>query len=42
MATLIADPARRQQMSAAVRKLARPDAAARIADRVELLGGRAR
>ena len=42
IATLIADPARRQQMSAAVRKLARPDAAARIADRVELLGGRAR
>ncbi|MGE0865253.1 MAG: undecaprenyldiphospho-muramoylpentapeptide beta-N-acetylglucosaminyltransferase [Vicinamibacterales bacterium] len=40
IAALIADPAKRQQMSKAARALARPDAAARIADRVEQLGGR--
>ena len=40
IAMLIADPGRRRQMSEAARKLARPDAAARIADRVEELGGR--
>lgn len=34
IAALVADPARRRQMSAAARALARPDAAARIADRV--------
>lgn len=34
---LVGDPAKRQQMSAAARRLARPDAAARIADRVEQL-----
>ncbi len=38
VAALVAAPARRQQMSAAARTLARPDAAARIADRVEQLG----
>lgn len=38
IAALIGDPAKRQQMSAAARRLARPDAAARIADRVEQLG----
>jgi UDP-N-acetylglucosamine--N-acetylmuramyl-(pentapeptide) pyrophosphoryl-undecaprenol N-acetylglucosamine transferase len=39
---VIADPARRQRMSAAARSLARPDAAQRIADRVEQLArGRA-
>ncbi len=38
IAALAADPARRQQMGAAARRLARPDAAARIADRVEQLG----
>jgi UDP-N-acetylglucosamine--N-acetylmuramyl-(pentapeptide) pyrophosphoryl-undecaprenol N-acetylglucosamine transferase len=42
IAGLIADPQKREQMSAAARKLARPDAAARIADRVELLGRRNR
>jgi UDP-N-acetylglucosamine--N-acetylmuramyl-(pentapeptide) pyrophosphoryl-undecaprenol N-acetylglucosamine transferase len=40
IASLVADPARRRQMSEAARTLARPDAAARIADRVEQLGGR--
>ena len=40
IAMLVADPERRRQMSAAARTLARPDAAARIADRVEELGGR--
>jgi UDP-N-acetylglucosamine--N-acetylmuramyl-(pentapeptide) pyrophosphoryl-undecaprenol N-acetylglucosamine transferase len=39
---LIADPARRARMSKAARALARPDAAARIADRVEQLGGNAK
>ena len=39
---LIADPDRRQRMAGAARKLARPDAAARIADRVHELGGHAR
>ena len=39
IAGLVADPARRRQMSSAARQLARPDAAARIADRVEQLGG---
>ena len=38
IAQLVADPARRRQMSEAARQLARPDAAARIADRVEQLG----
>lgn len=37
LAPLIADPDRRQRMSAAARALARPDAAERIADRVEQL-----
>jgi len=40
IAGLLADPARRAQMAAAAGALARPDAAARIADRVELLAGR--
>ena len=40
IAQLVADPARRRQMSEAARQLARPDAAARIADRVEQLGRR--
>ncbi|MDP2321446.1 MAG: undecaprenyldiphospho-muramoylpentapeptide beta-N-acetylglucosaminyltransferase [Acidobacteriota bacterium] len=40
IAGLIGDPAKRQQMSVAARRLARPDAAARIADRVEQLGRR--
>lgn len=35
---LVRDPDRRARMSAAARTLARPDAAARIADRVEQLG----
>ncbi len=39
IARLVAAPATRQQMSAAARTLARPDAAQRIADRVEQLGG---
>lgn len=37
LAPLIGDPDRRQRMSAAARALARPDAAERIADRVEQL-----
>jgi UDP-N-acetylglucosamine--N-acetylmuramyl-(pentapeptide) pyrophosphoryl-undecaprenol N-acetylglucosamine transferase len=37
---LVTDPDRRARMSAAARTLARPDAAARIADRVEELSGR--
>lgn len=37
---LAADPARRARMAAAARTLARPDAAARIADRVWQLAGR--
>lgn len=37
---LMADPARRAQMRVAARSQARPDAAERIADRVEQLGGR--
>ena len=41
IAQLVADPAQRRQMSEAARKLARPDAAARIADRAEQLGQRA-
>lgn len=36
---IAADPVRRQQMGAAARTLARPDAAARIADRVQALAG---
>jgi UDP-N-acetylglucosamine--N-acetylmuramyl-(pentapeptide) pyrophosphoryl-undecaprenol N-acetylglucosamine transferase len=40
IASLVADPARRRQMSEAARQMARPDAAARIADRVEQLGQR--
>ena len=39
---LVSDDQRRREMSAAARKLARPDAAARIADRVEALVPRAR
>jgi len=42
IAKLVADPAQRRQMSEAARKLARPDAAARIADRVEQLAPRLR
>jgi UDP-N-acetylglucosamine--N-acetylmuramyl-(pentapeptide) pyrophosphoryl-undecaprenol N-acetylglucosamine transferase len=38
IAALVGDPDRREQMSKAARRLARPDAAARIADRVEQLG----
>ena len=38
---LISDPDRRRRMSVAARSLARPDAAQRIADRVEQLAGRA-
>ena len=38
IAGLIADPAKRQRMAEVARTLARPDAAARIADRVEQLG----
>ncbi|MEO8677571.1 MAG: undecaprenyldiphospho-muramoylpentapeptide beta-N-acetylglucosaminyltransferase [Vicinamibacterales bacterium] len=40
IASLVADVERRERMSVAARKLARPDAAERIADRVESLGGR--
>jgi UDP-N-acetylglucosamine--N-acetylmuramyl-(pentapeptide) pyrophosphoryl-undecaprenol N-acetylglucosamine transferase len=36
---LVSNPARRQEMAAAAAKFARPDAAQRIADRVEELGG---
>ncbi len=39
IAKLVADREKRQQMSVAARALAWPDAAARIADRVEQLGG---
>jgi UDP-N-acetylglucosamine--N-acetylmuramyl-(pentapeptide) pyrophosphoryl-undecaprenol N-acetylglucosamine transferase len=39
---LMTDPARRARMSAAAQTLARPDAAERIADRVEQLSGHAR
>jgi UDP-N-acetylglucosamine--N-acetylmuramyl-(pentapeptide) pyrophosphoryl-undecaprenol N-acetylglucosamine transferase len=39
---LVADPVRRRRMSEAARSLARPDAAQRIADRVEQLASRAR
>jgi UDP-N-acetylglucosamine--N-acetylmuramyl-(pentapeptide) pyrophosphoryl-undecaprenol N-acetylglucosamine transferase len=39
---VIADPDRRRRMAAAARVLARPDAAQRIADRVERLAGRVR
>jgi UDP-N-acetylglucosamine--N-acetylmuramyl-(pentapeptide) pyrophosphoryl-undecaprenol N-acetylglucosamine transferase len=39
---VVADPDRRRRMAAAARALARPDAAQRIADRVEQLGGRVR
>ena len=38
VAALAGDEARRAQMAAAARKLARPDAAAAIADRIEALG----
>ena len=37
---LVSNPARRQEMATAAAKLARPDAAQRIADRVEELGDR--
>jgi UDP-N-acetylglucosamine--N-acetylmuramyl-(pentapeptide) pyrophosphoryl-undecaprenol N-acetylglucosamine transferase len=37
MLSLVSDPERRRRMAAAARALARPDAAARIADRVEQL-----
>ena len=37
---LVANPARLDAMAAAAKKLARPDAAQRIADRVEQLAGR--
>jgi UDP-N-acetylglucosamine--N-acetylmuramyl-(pentapeptide) pyrophosphoryl-undecaprenol N-acetylglucosamine transferase len=40
IAALLADDARRRQMSAALRRFARPDAAARIVDRLLELGGR--
>ena len=40
IAALVSDDRRRREMSAAARRLARPDAAARIADRVEQLAGR--
>jgi len=40
IAALLADDARRRQMSAAARRFARPDAAARIVDRLLELGGR--
>jgi UDP-N-acetylglucosamine--N-acetylmuramyl-(pentapeptide) pyrophosphoryl-undecaprenol N-acetylglucosamine transferase len=38
--SLVSDPERRRRMAAAARSLARPDAARRIADRVEQLSGR--
>ena len=40
--SLLADPNRRREMGRAAARLARPDAAARIADRVEELAGHAR
>jgi UDP-N-acetylglucosamine--N-acetylmuramyl-(pentapeptide) pyrophosphoryl-undecaprenol N-acetylglucosamine transferase len=40
IASVVTDPDRRRRMSAAARALARPDAAQRIADRVEQLAGR--
>jgi len=40
-AALLADAARRQAMGEAIRPFARPDAAARIVDRIERLAGRA-
>jgi UDP-N-acetylglucosamine--N-acetylmuramyl-(pentapeptide) pyrophosphoryl-undecaprenol N-acetylglucosamine transferase len=40
ISALVADAGRRERMSVAARSLARPDAAERIADRVEMLGGR--
>ena len=39
IAGLVSDDRRRREMAAAARRLARPDAAARIADRVEQLAG---
>jgi UDP-N-acetylglucosamine--N-acetylmuramyl-(pentapeptide) pyrophosphoryl-undecaprenol N-acetylglucosamine transferase len=42
LSAVIADPDRRRRMADAARQLARPDAAARIADRVHELGGHAR
>jgi len=42
ISALVTDEKRRRDMATAARKLARPDAAARIADRVEELAGRAR
>ena len=42
LASLLADPDRRSGMARAATRLARPDAAARIADRVEELGAHAR
>ena len=42
LVSLIAAPARRREMGRAAARLARPDAAARIADRVEELAGHAR
>jgi UDP-N-acetylglucosamine--N-acetylmuramyl-(pentapeptide) pyrophosphoryl-undecaprenol N-acetylglucosamine transferase len=40
ISALVTDAGRRERMSMAARSLARPDAAERIADRVEVLGGR--
>jgi UDP-N-acetylglucosamine--N-acetylmuramyl-(pentapeptide) pyrophosphoryl-undecaprenol N-acetylglucosamine transferase len=40
ISSLMSDSQRRREMSIAARQLARPDAAQRIADRVEQLGGR--
>jgi UDP-N-acetylglucosamine--N-acetylmuramyl-(pentapeptide) pyrophosphoryl-undecaprenol N-acetylglucosamine transferase len=40
MAALVSDPVKLGQMAVAARRLARPDAAARIADRVEVLAAR--
>lgn len=40
LSALLSDADRRRRMRAAARALARPDAAARIADRVEMLAGR--